>query len=275
MTSFIRRNAWRLGRKLYCWARGDGANDPVNNGEYWLLEQLLRNSIGQSVLLDIGANKGAWSLRALAGANKFGKSIKLHAFEPCTGTRSILEGNLSSYEDAHVYGIALSATEGEVDFFINGIGNGTNSLSPTSGATSERVKLSTVDEFIRHHNIEYVTMMKVDTEGFDLDVLKGAAETLVGGRIGLVQFEYNWRWLLNKASLLEVFSLIESKALPYRLGKLAGESIVFYDKWHFELDRFFENNYVLVHLGNAIEKFGKPLCFDQKNVAVRATIHEA
>ena len=85
----IRSLMWRLGRKMYTCARGDGgANDPRTNGEYWLLERVLKKASGPQVLLDVGANKGNWTARAVelsAGAN----SIHVHAFEPSPATREM------------------------------------------------------------------------------------------------------------------------------------------------------------------------------------------
>lgn len=266
--ALLQRAAWRIGRKLYCWGRGEVENDPARNGEYWLLRHFLLAAADSAPLLDVGANVGSWSLQALACATEAKKSIRLHAFEPCAGTRGILERKLSSYPGVEICAFALSSAEGHADFFTNGTASGTNSLSSVSGTRSERVRVRTVDEFLRQRGIESVGMMKVDTEGFDLEVLKGADGALGRGVIELVQFEYNWRWLLNKSSLREVFTLIEGK--PYRLGKLEGELIVFHDKWHFELDRFFENNYVLVRLGSTIEHLGVAARFDRSNVARRA-----
>lgn len=36
-SAVVRKLMWRLGRKMYAYARGDGQNDPRTNGEYWLL----------------------------------------------------------------------------------------------------------------------------------------------------------------------------------------------------------------------------------------------
>lgn len=111
-------------------------------------------------------------------------------------------------------------------------------------------------------------MVKIDTEGFDLLVLRGAEQTLHDGRIEIVQFEYNWRWLPNHVCLRDVFALIADK--PYRLGKLCGNTIEFYDQWHFELDRFFENNYVLIRNDSNLRMLGSAVRFDESNVVVHA-----
>ena len=175
----------------------------------------------------------------------------------------MLTERFTGYSNVEIVGFAMSATEGEADFFSNGPGAGTNSLNSVSGPTAERVQLVTIDGFVERRGIDRICMIKIDTEGYDFGVLQGARRMLAEGRIELVQFEYNWRWLLNKASLLDVFTLI--KDMPYRLGKLVGDSIEFYYEWHFELDRFFEGNYVLVRTGSSLELVGRTISFDGSN----------
>jgi FkbM family methyltransferase len=264
----LRTLAWRLGRKVYCWARGDLVNDPRRNGEHWLLRKMIEGPGGGGVLMDVGANVGDWSRHALAMADAANRQVSVYAFEPCSATCSILRHRLSTAANVEVVPLALSAVEGDADFFSNGAGLGTNSLNAVSGPISERVRLTTLDRFLHERNIERVAMLKIDTEGLDFDVLQGAQEALADGRIDLVQFEYNWRWFLHKASLLGVFNLMKDK--PYRFGKLVGNSIAFYEGWHFELDRYFENNYVLVRRGSDLERLGRPWQFDAGNAALPA-----
>lgn len=265
-----RQWTWRIGRKLYCSARGDLANDPEINGEYWLLNELVHFLPTQApppvgVLMDVGANKGEWSLRAVSLAKQCEKQLSLHAFEPCAATRRILEDRLSHFGvgNVEVFAYALSSTEGEADFFSNDAGSATNSLNVISGPISERVPLITLDRFAEQHGVDRIAMLKIDTEGYDCDVLRGARRMLIEGRIDVMQFEYNWRWLLNKSSLLEVFTLVEG--MPYRFGKLNNGFIEFYHEWHFELDKFFENNYVLVRAGSPLERLGRAVSFDSTN----------
>lgn len=266
MSDAIRRLGWRLGRKLYCWARGDIPNNPARNGEYWLLKQLIHNSVGPITLLDVGANIGDWTLQALTLGQADEKRIQVYAFEPCTGTREILRRRLSAASEVECCPVALSSAEGEADFFSSAAGLGTNSLSCISGPERERVRVTTVDRFFEERRIGHVTMMKIDAEGFDLAILNGATQALADGKIEVVQFEYSWRWIPNKASLRDVFGLIEGT--PYRFGKLAGRSMEFFDRWHFELDRYFENNYVLVRKTSEIERLGRSMAFDSTNSAV-------
>lgn len=266
MMAALRPWAWRIGRKLYCWGRSDAPNRPQTNGEYWLLEQYFASGSGATVVVDVGANRGEWSRRALDAAKAESRALCLYAFEPSGSTREILESVLTTYSEVEVLPLALSSRQGEADFFSSGVGAGTNSLDPLSGDDVERVVTSTLDRFAEERGIEHIGMVKVDTEGFDLEVLKGASGLLAAGRVEVLQFEYNWRWLLNHASLRDVFGLIADT--PYRLGKLAGDKVLFYDQWHFELDRYIEANFVLARHGSNLERSSAPLVFNGHNVAM-------
>ena len=101
-------------------------------------------------------------------------------------------------------------------------------------------------------------------QGPTLCVLKGARLTLAAGQIELLQFEYNWRWLLNALSLRAVFEMIDD--IPCHVGKLAGSKLLRLERWHFEMDRFFESNHVLVLKGGMFDSSGFPAWFDESNV---------
>ena len=262
--SFVKSALWRLGRRMYTYARGDGENDPATNGEYWFLREVLRKAGGAPILLDVGANRGDWTGVALQHLNG-SKAARIHAFEPSAATRALLTNRFGTADRVVVERFALCDRVGEGVFYTDKDGAGTNSLSSVSGQNVEKVELNTLDEFLRASGIVSASMVKIDTEGFDMLVLKGGAGALAEGRIEAVQFEYNWRWLVNHACLRDVFEFIADK--PYRLGKLCSDTIEFYDRWHFELDRFFENNYVLIRKDSELCRLGTPTAFDRSNIA--------
>ena len=88
-------------------------------------------------------------------------------------------------------------------------------------------------------------MIKIDTEGNDLRVIQGAVDLLRNGKVGVVQFEYNHRWIYSRSYLKDVFDLVRDT--PYRIAKVCSTSLEVYVEWHPELERFFETNYALVH----------------------------
>jgi FkbM family methyltransferase len=265
----IRSLAWRIGRRLYCRARRDVPNDPATNGEYWLIEKLLSGPAGNSeILMDIGANRGDWSAQVRAALNRLDKRGLIYAFEPAQSTYAFLSNRFKSDVCVKPNKIALSEHTGEADFFVVGELAGTNSLHSAQGAVAERVQTQRFDDFLASARLGKVLFVKSDTEGHDMSVLRGAETSLRSGSIEVWQFEYNHRWVANHSMLKDVFDFIADK--PYRLGKLFGNGIEMYEKWHPELERFFEANYVLVRHGGSIEKLCRPMCFDASNTLVPA-----
>jgi FkbM family methyltransferase len=140
----------------------------------------------------------------------------------------------------------LSDKAGTVQIAVVGEGAGTNSIVPDSRQPVkyfETAELTTVDEYCRLTGISSITLLKIDAEGHDLFVLRGAREMLCGGRIAVAQFEYNHRWIWSRAFLLDVFDLAHETG--YQIGKVTRRGIEFYKAWHQELEHFQEGNYLL------------------------------
>ncbi|KDD77128.1 hypothetical protein H632_c13p4 [Helicosporidium sp. ATCC 50920] len=59
------------------------------------------------------------------------------------------------------------------------------------------VQLTTVDEFVTAYEIDAIDVLKIDTEGYDATVLRGAMQLLSAKKVGLLSFEYHevgaWR----------------------------------------------------------------------------------
>lgn len=267
----IRSLVWKISRRLYMWARRDLPNNPETNGEYWLIEKLLSTSSSSAVILmDIGANKGDWSAQALKILDCLGKCGEIYAFEPTQSTYEFLIKRFQNNANVILKKIALSNYSGEAEFFVVGALAGTNSLLKGSlegkALNVEQVQTLRFDDFLASTRLLSVDFVKSDTEGYDMSVLISAQQSLKEGRVEVWQFEYNYRWISNHYSLKDVFNFIED--MPYLLGKLYGNGIEIYEKWHPELDRFFEGNYVLIRKGSEIEKLGVFMRFDVGNVLV-------
>jgi FkbM family methyltransferase len=225
-----------------------------------------------SILLDIGAHKGSWSERAAFLLMHHNISGHTHAFEPTSATFSFLAEKLGGIKRISLHKVAMSDRSGEAEFFVVGELGGTNSLLRNNGARVEKVRTLRIDDFLANEHVEHVLFVKCDTEGHDLNVLLGAVETLKKGQIDVWQFEYNHRWIAGRSFLEDVFDFIVDK--PYLLGKLYGNGIETYDKWHPELERFFESNYVLIRRGSRFEKLCTQVHFNYKNVLMPVTEEE-
>lgn len=242
-----RRNAVRLARFVLNEARLDPPNQMSLNGERKLQSDFVHATRDRStVVFDIGANVGDWSQSLLQQVGAPG--VRVHAFEPAPETADTLRRRLGSSAAVTVHQIALSDRIGEAHLHVPGQNAGTSSLVPQArdlgGAEHNvAVSLSTVDDFCTRTEIERIDFGKCDVEGHDLAVLRGAERMFAQGRVGLWQFEYNWRWISARAFLRDVFEFAQKHG--YELGKVTGRGIEFYRSWDPELETFVENNYVL------------------------------
>ena len=145
------------------------------------------------IFFDVGANAGLFSLSA---AKKIGaKSV--FAFEPCSSTFQLLRQNLALNQlaDVNVAQEALGESAGEGVLQINGRGrDGLNTLGrPTHPASivvgQEEVCITSVDLFMKEHNVPRVDVMKVDIEGAELMLFRGARELLMRADAPVILYE--------------------------------------------------------------------------------------
>lgn len=141
---------------------------------------------GINVVFDIGANAGQFS----SGIREHGYTGKIISFEPLSSARKKLLVIASHYRDWTVHDrCAIGDQDGEVEINISGNSVSSSVLpmlelcsSAAVGSAyidSERVPISKLDT-ISHHYLtpESNLFIKIDTQGFEWQVLDGASETL-------------------------------------------------------------------------------------------------
>jgi FkbM family methyltransferase len=242
-----RRHVVRAARFVYRRACLDVPNDPLTNGEHELQRWILGSwPAGQPIrVIDVGANVGEWSAAMLANARKAGRlaDLDLHAFEPSGYTFTRLTQALAG-RPVRLQRAALSERAGSAPLYIAAPGAGINSLHEAAPGTQETelVPVTTLAAYADQCSIDDIALVKIDTEGHDLAVLRGAVPLLSAGRIAAIQFEYNHRWVFARAFLRDAFELLQPAG--YRLGKLTPFGVEFYPGWAPELETFVEGNYV-------------------------------
>jgi FkbM family methyltransferase len=252
----LRRLAWRAGRSLYCAARGEQLVDDMRvDGELDLQRRVVEanRTAARFIAFDIGANQGDWTLAlidALTETDGDTKRLEAHVFEPIPTTRERLVSRLGVGKGViSVVAKAASDKLGTLDMIVMSETGGTNSLVYDDAMAKQAkgfipVNVTTLDRYCSDNGIGYIHLVKCDTEGHDLSVLRGAAGLLRDSRIDIFQFEYNHRWIGSRAFLKDVFDLIDD--LPYRFGRVMPSYVELFDAWHPELERYYQSNYVLV-----------------------------
>jgi FkbM family methyltransferase len=133
---------------------------------------------GGDVVIDVGANIGETLLNL---AQRTGIAGKVIGFEPNPLVYNKCLRNLElnpSLKNISVHPVALGNREEELFLEERDARNkGMNSIS-ASGA-GEIVKVTTLDKFIQQENISTIRLIKIDVEGFEMNVLSGAEQTIL------------------------------------------------------------------------------------------------
>jgi FkbM family methyltransferase len=143
------------------------------------------------LILDIGANVG----QSVGRFRKVFPKATIHSFEPGPDTFQTLSKNVETDERVSVWNCAVGASAGKQSFQENTNPDMSSLLSLSSTGWGEvkrqsLVEVTTVDAFLQANRIAHVDILKCDTQGYELEVFKGAEQTLRANRIGLVYFEF-------------------------------------------------------------------------------------
>jgi FkbM family methyltransferase len=130
-----------------------------------------------SVVLDIGANAGYYSLIASK------KVRKVYAFEPSPLMRQQLEKNiaLNGIQNISVEPYAVSNKNGSAILYLSADNNsGMTGMQPAENfsGTTEIVKTVSIDEWIRTKDSPTIDVVKIDVEGAEMKVLEGMKNVL-------------------------------------------------------------------------------------------------
>ncbi len=140
-------------------------------------ENLFQLHPNPDTILDIGANIGEISLRFA----KTYPQASIHSFEPFPPTFNSLKRNasLNSFSNIELHPLGLGSKPGEVFFEERAIGNpGMNRVTSNPEKSTQKIRISTLDSFAEENQLASVSIIKIDVEGYEHEVLKGAVNLL-------------------------------------------------------------------------------------------------
>jgi len=178
---------------------GIGAgSDVASSGEAVLvakLRQRQRDTGAPLCVFDVGANQGQF-LRALH-TGLAGLPAVFHSFEPSRAAFAVLERTAAGWPDVRLNRFGLGARSEEADLHADAPGSPLASLSKRRLAhfridfpIHERVQIRTLDAYCAEAGVTGIDLLKIDVEGHDLDVLRGAAETFGRRQVWALTFEF-------------------------------------------------------------------------------------
>lgn len=224
----------------------DNNMDFNTNGEARLLDSALRLSCMNPVIFDVGANIGDWSRRSLCIAPQ----AELHLFEPSAVTYNALDAQ-DWPSHVRINNFGLGEKNEALTLNIFGEKSGLNSLYARRGigdnhvVGTEKIKIRTLDGYCEEFGIKKIDFMKVDVEGHELSVFKGACSMLRAGNISIIQFEYGGCSLDSRVHLADIWDFLSNYG--YRLAKVYPNRLQYYHEYNQKLESFKYSNWVATY----------------------------
>jgi FkbM family methyltransferase len=146
----------------------------------WRMVELIGDA---KSVFDIGANCGIF---AALCARRF-PAATIHAFEPAAGLQPMLEHNCSA-DNIAVHQLAVGEHNEDVTLYVHPDSQQANSLQSSAVEAfldpamieTETIRCVAVDSFMAEHSITRVDVLKVDVQGGEGAVLRGAQGALAG-----------------------------------------------------------------------------------------------
>lgn len=197
-------------------------NDEVSGEAHVIRSVLPRIAPRDAVLFDVGANVGKYSEKL----RKTFPHARIFAFEPNPQTFAQLSRSAKENRIEPTMA-AVGESVGKVELFIlpnewsdelatlhrdvlTDIHGGRN-------VEATMVDVVTLDDFCGSRGIDRIDFLKIDTEGHELSVLKGASRLLAANGMKTIQFEFNEMNIVSRSFLRDFYQLLPCHRF-YRLG---------------------------------------------------------
>lgn len=151
--------------------------------------------LGVGVIYDIGANIGTWTLLAKAIL----PAATIEAFEPLELHCQRFEGCMADMAQVSLHHIALGAENGEAVVKVTEFSDASSLLTLSERSKdeqgmreqrTERVPLFRLDDYILQKNLLPPELIKLDVQGFELEVFKGATHALATAKAIITEVSF-------------------------------------------------------------------------------------
>jgi FkbM family methyltransferase len=167
----------------------------LSSGEQAIFHVLKQRIKPPYCIFDIGSNKGQYLQLILDNISVGDYSI--HCFEPGQETFKILSESFMEDKKIKLNNIGIGKENGKAVLYFDCVGSEIASLTKRKldhfgidFNKSETIEISTVDIYCKENSINHIHLLKIDTEGHEMDALAGAKRMFDTKSIDIVTFEF-------------------------------------------------------------------------------------
>lgn len=192
------------------------------------------------VILDVGAHSGEWTDIALECNPK----AQFYLFEPALKLHKVLVEKYKNNNRVTLHHLALSNQSQSITLYDPGSVlagyHFREGIHHAEGA--EVVEAMSLDLFCQQTGLSHIDLLKIDTEGAELDILQGAVGLLQSKSIDVIQFEYGGTYTDAGITLKQVYQWVSS--FGYKVCRIDKGRVIPIDRWDPRLEDFSLTNYV-------------------------------
>ncbi len=243
---FVRKSFYRLHLIVYKISMlGLGIRNSENervSGERAFIRHLKKNGmLSSGVIFDIGANVGHYSEML----RRYQVQLPIYAFEPHPTSFRKLEVMAAKHDFIPVWMAAGDQEEDTVIYDYSGGGGSEHAsmyrevIETLHDGVAEAVAVTqtTLDEFVMSRQIDEIALLKIDTEGHELPVLKGASSCIASGIVKVIQIEFNEMNVISRTFFKDIIDQLPGYDF-YRLLPDGLQALGKYNPAHYEIFSF-------------------------------------
>tara|TARA_B110000093_G_scaffold158114_1_gene176906 strand:- start:202 stop:900 length:699 start_codon:yes stop_codon:yes gene_type:complete len=190
---------------------------------YWHEPNILKSlkKLNINYIFDVGSHRG----ESIDYFIKLKDLKKIQSFEPQKNIFLVLKKKYKNNNKVILNQIALSQNENYKDFYINDLSS-TSSFSRLNKKSlwlkiknrilnkknpiisKIKIRSLTIDKFIKQKKIKKIDLLKIDTEGHELEVLKGALKTIKEHKVKFILIELHFSKMYQNYSKKKIESFL-------------------------------------------------------------------
>jgi FkbM family methyltransferase len=217
-------------------------NDHVSGEKAFIKYMKTKNGFKDGVILDVGANVGHYAIML----RKNNIKLPIFAFEPHPVAYKKLEQAASLHQFIPVKrGAGEISTKAVIYDYAGNTGSEHASMYKeviselrNSAVEEVSIDLVSIDHFVTENNISKIALLKIDTEGHELNVLKGARMTLAKGMVEVIQIEFNEMNVISRTFFKDIIDILPGydfyRLLPDGLRALGTYNVLDFEIFAFQ-----------------------------------------
>jgi len=210
-------------------------------GEKYFITNCFKKSV-KPIVLDVGSNVGKYATLV----KKYHPTSLIFAFEPHPESFKKLKEN-SHQSGFYPFNYGFSDRERISNIYDYSENNGSSHASLYRSviednfkkkSTPTKITLKILDSFIDEYELDKVDLLKIDTEGHELNVLKGGMRAIKKGIFNMIHFEFNEMNVYSKTFFINIMKILKEydffRMLPDGLAYLGSYTPLTYEIFAFQ-----------------------------------------